>query len=140
MRVVFNKKTEDISFRPFTGEVRDHAAEARRVADQIQEFYDKNGTRVTGARVRTVVRNFIREEADDKRGIEGLSGQNLRGKAGGIYFVLAEYEWALEGSRTMLDRRSTAASAYLHFVPMADGEAEKEIIAAATTSPTRARR
>lgn len=126
MRVVFNKNTEEISSRPFSeGISRRDAAD---IAEQIQEFYDKNGTRVTGARVRTVVRNFIREDADDARNIEGLSGQNLRGKAGGIYFVLAEYEWALEALSQMLDEVYTGR-AYLHFVPMADGEAEKEIIA-----------
>lgn len=128
MRVVFNKKTDDITFRPFTSEGAMTPAQRADVADQIQAFYDKNGTRVTGARVRTVVRNFIREEEDDKREIEGLSGQNLRGKAGGIYFVLAEYEWALNALSTMLDEVYNS-KAYLHFVPMADGEAEKEIIA-----------
>jgi hypothetical protein len=127
MRVVFNKKTEEISSKPFTGEGGVTRAEAAEIADQIQEFYDKNGTKVTGARVRTVVRNFIREESDESRGIEGISGQNLRGKAGGIYFVLAEYEWALEALSQMLDE-VYGGRAYLHFIPMADGDSEKEIL------------
>jgi hypothetical protein len=127
MRVIFNKKTEEISARPFVGEGALTRAEGAELAEQIQEFYEKNGTRVTGARVRTVVRNFIREEADEKRGIEGLSGENLRGKAGGIYFVLAANEWALEALSHMLSEVYNQR-AYLHFVPMADGASEREII------------
>lgn len=127
MRVVFNKKSEEISSKPFSGEGAISRAEGAQIAEEIEEFYDKNSSKVTGARVRTVVRNFIRDEEDDERGIEGISGQNLRGKAGGIYFVLAQYEWALEALAGMLDELYSGR-AYLHYIPMADGEGEREIV------------
>lgn len=124
MRVIFNKKTEQIGFNPLGGVPR---SELLDMMEAIQDFYDKNGTRVTGARVRTVVRNYLRDEEDEKREIEGLSGINLRGKAGGIYFVLARYLVQLEAVGVMLDELY-GGRAYLHFVPMADGASEKEII------------
>lgn len=124
MRVVFNKRTEDIGFNVLGGVKRQ---ELMPLMESIQDFYEKNGTKVTGARVRGVVRNFLRSEPDESRNVEGLSGENLRGKAGGVYFILAQFAQELMALSEMLTELYTG-KAYLHAVPMADSATEREII------------
>lgn len=124
MRVVFNKKTEDIGFAMLGGVPR---AALLPLMEQIQDFYEKNGSKVTGARVRGVVRNYLRSEPDELRGQEGLSGENLRGKAGGVYFILAQHADQLSAMADMLEELYNGR-AYLHAIPMADSATEREII------------
>jgi hypothetical protein len=80
MRVIFNKQQEKISYNPLGGASR---SEIMGMMESIDAFYEKNSTKVTGARVRTVVRGYLRNEPDEQRNVEGLSGENLRGRAGG---------------------------------------------------------
>lgn len=136
MRVIFNKQTEKISYNPLGGASR---PEIMGMMEAIDAFYDKNATKVTGARVRTVVRGYLRNEPDEQRGVEGLSGENLRGKAGGIYFIPQRNAAELEALSNMLAELYAASNgtAYLHAVPMADSKTEREIIAAHHVANTR---
>jgi hypothetical protein len=104
--------------------------------ESIQEFYDKNSTKVTGARVRTVVRGYLRNEPDEQRNVEGLSGENLRGRAGGIYFI-PERPRRRVGGAVQHARGAVPGKAYLHAVPMADSKTEREIIRAHHVANTR---
>lgn len=124
MRVVFNKSTEEIGFNVLGGVPR---SELLPLMESIQDFYEKNSSKVTGARVRGVVRNYLKNEPDEPRGVEGLSGENLRGKAGGVYFILAEHGLQLEALSGMLEE-VYKGRAYLHAIPMADSATEREII------------
>jgi hypothetical protein len=124
MRVIFNKTTEDIRFNPLGGVSR---AEVVEMMEAIQDFYDKNSSRVTGAKVRGIIRNYLKEEPDEQRNVEGLSGENLRGKAGGIYFVPEQHADQLRALSEMLAELYSGRG-YLHAVPLADSATEREII------------
>lgn len=124
MRVIFNKRDEKISYNALGGVAR---SEVLPMMQAIDDFYEKNSTRVTGARVRTVVRNYLRSEPDEQRGIDGLSGENLRGKAGGIYFIPVRHVDQLTAMSEML-AELYHGRAYLHAIPMADSASEREII------------
>ncbi len=124
MRVVFNKHTDEIGFRPL-GEVP--RVEVMDMVNEIESFVEKNSARVTGARVRTMIRRYLRDEPDEQRGVDGLSGENLRGKAGGIYFVAARFSEEISALAEMLSELY-GGRAYLHAVPMADSATEREIV------------
>lgn len=124
MRVIFNKRTEEIHFNPLGGIPRN---ELLPIMETIQDFYDKNGSKVTGAKVRGVVRNYLRSEPDEQRNVEGLSGENLRGKSGGIYFLPAKHFDQIQALSEALGELYEGR-AYLHAVPMADGASEREIV------------
>lgn len=124
MRVIFNKETEDIDYN-ILGEVP--ASEVVEMQESIEDFYNRNAAKVTGARVRGIVRNYIKDEPDETRGVEGLSGENLRGRAGGIYFVPAINSGQVEALSAML-HELYKGRAYLHAVPLADGASERELI------------
>lgn len=124
LRVTFVKATEEINFHRHEGASR---MEYLGFMEAIQEFYDKNSTKVTGARVRSVVRNYIRNESDEKRNVEGLSGENLRGKAGGIYFVPAKHFEQVSALSEML-QELYKGRAYLHAIPLADSASERELV------------
>ncbi len=124
VRVVFNKHTEEVNFNVLGGVPR---SELLPIIEAITDFIEKNAARVTGARVRGVVRNYLRNESDESRDIEGLSGENLRGKAGGVYFVLAQFGEQLKAMSEMLEELYHGR-AYLHAIPMADGATEREMI------------
>jgi hypothetical protein len=126
LRVIFNKQTEEIKFNSL-GEVRQRR-ELFSIQEYITRFVESNASKVTGARVRAVVRNFLQNEPDEERGIQGLSGENLRGRAGGVYFIPPQHRTLLEQLAEMLDSLYKR-KAYLHFVPMADGASERQIIA-----------
>lgn len=125
LRVIFNKETEEIRFNPLGGVKRSEVLE---VMDAIEAFYEANATKVTGAKVRGIVRNYLKSQPDEERNVEGLSGENLRGRAGGIYFIPAKYQGELEALAAFLEELYPASRAYLHMVPLADTESEREII------------
>lgn len=124
-RATFNKATEELAFRPLAGANR---AEVQDIVLEIQDWYDANTTSVTGAKVRGIVRGYLRNQPDDERGIFGLSGENLRGKAGGIYFIPERHRDELDSLAEMLDELYPDHRAYLHYIPLADGASEREII------------
>lgn len=124
LRVVFSKITEDLNFNPLNEVSR---TEVLHLMEAIQDFYDKNSSKVTGARVRGIVRNYLKSEPDEQRNIEGLGGENLRGKSGGIYFVAARHADQLQALGDALAELYSGRG-YLHAVPMADGATEREIV------------
>jgi hypothetical protein len=125
IRVWFTKATEEIDMRPL-GDVP--TREAFAIMDAIKAAYDAASETVPGSKVRTIVRHVLKDEPDDNP--VGLSGENLRGKAGGIYFVLARHQYDLERLSTVLWGLFPGPSgrAYLHMVPLADGASERELI------------
>lgn len=124
LRVIFNKRTEQISFNTLAEVPR---AIVVPMTEAIEDFYEKNGSKATGSKVRAVVRNYLRSEPDEQRNVEGLSGENLRGKAGGIYFIPAKHIGQLQALSEALTELYDGR-AYLHAVPLADGASEREII------------
>lgn len=124
MRVVFNKVTLRISFNPLGGAAR---ADTLDIMTEIEDFYDKHQTRVTGAQVRTIVRRYLSEERDEQSQRDGLGGLNLRGKSGGIYFVPSKHGDRLDELAEVLEELYPNR-AYLHKVPMADTADEREIV------------
>lgn len=134
LRVIFNKRDEIIRFNPLREVPR---ADVLPLMEEITEFFEKNGGRVTGARVRGVVRNYLKNTPDEQRDIDGLSGENLRGKAGGIYFVPARHREQLQAMSEMLEELYQGR-AYLHFIPLADSASEREIIRRHHIANTRA--
>lgn len=134
LRVIFNKRDEVIRFNVL-GEVR--RSELLPIMEAITEFYEKNGAKVTGARVRGVVRNYLKNTPDEQRDIDGLGGENLRGKAGGIYFVPAKHGEQLQALAEML-AELYHGRAYLHHIPLADSASEREIIRRHHIANTRA--
>lgn len=103
--------------------------EAHEMVRAIEADFDAATETVPGSKVRTMVRHVLKDEPDDKT--FGFGGENLRGKAGGIYFVWAKYEHDLERLSEVLDGLYPArdGQAYLHMIPLADGNWERELIA-----------
>lgn len=160
VRVWFTKERKDpvtgivtggeIGFKPLGGLTRAEVignSTTPGIMDQITEAYEANATRVTGAKVRTLVRNYIRDDAyagrrNGKGDIVGysfgLSGENMRGKAGGVYFVThggdGKHLDQLNALAECLHELYPAGKAYLYFVPMADGKSEREMICARQTA------
>lgn len=133
LRVIFNKNTDEVHFNKLPGAPQ---AECLPIMEAIEDFMEKNGSKVTGAKVRGIVRNFVKEEPDEKRGIEGLSGENLRGKAGGIYFV-PERNFEMVKAISGMLQELYKGKAYLHAIPLADGTGERDLIRAHHTSNVR---
>jgi hypothetical protein len=113
VRATFTKATDEMGFSPLAGAKRSEVAE---IVFAIQEWYEANTTSVTGARVRGIVRNYLRNQPDDERG-----------KAGGVYFIPAKFRDELDALAEMLEELYKG-KAYLHYVPMADGASERDII------------
>lgn len=123
--VWFNKQTNVIDFSPL-GEVP--RREVLSLMESIQARFEENGKSITGAKVRGLVRSFIKDDDDEQAGMVGLAGENMRGKAGGVYFVLAKFSDQLEGLADFLTELYPNGRAYLYTVPMADGASEREMI------------
>lgn len=131
MKVWYSKVTGELDFRPLKEErpeLRIKKVDLLPIMDAIQFDFEQASKKITGAKVRTLVRQYIRETSDEQSGVVGLSGENLRGKAGGVYFVLARYEEQLESLSEFLDELYTPGRAYMHMVPLADGASERELI------------
>lgn len=125
MRVVYNKAAEEMKFDPL-GEVP--RAEVLPMMEAIQDYFENNGKMIDGRKVRTVVRNFLKDDRDEQGGVVGLSGENLRGKGGGVYFIAAKYKDELEALEQALEGLYEDGAAYLHSIPLADGEGERELV------------
>lgn len=123
-RVIFNKITEELHFKPLGGVPR---AELLPMFDEIEASFEQGASKVTGAKVRTLVRNYLRDTPDEATNRFGLGGENMRGKAGGIYFVPSRHRDQLDALASCLDELYKGR-AYLHYVPMADGAGEREIV------------
>lgn len=133
MRVTFTKTTEEIGFDAL-GEVK--RSELVPMMTAIQDFFEQSTKQISGRKVRTLVRDYLKDDTDEAGGKVGLSGENLRGKSGGVYFVAAKYVEDLEGiSQALGDLYEADGGVYgLSMVPLADGKSEREMIRAHHTA------
>lgn len=125
LQAIFNKEELDIYFKPLGGVSR---SDVIPMMEEINEYYEKNAKTVNGFKVRKIVRDFLRSDDVEQEGQVGLSGENLRGKAGGVYFVLAKYVDQLEGLSQALSELYPDGAAFLYSVPLADGSTARELI------------
>lgn len=126
VRVIFNKLTDEVNYNPLPGAPN---AEVVPVMDAIEDFMEKNSGKVTGAKVRGIIREYVRTEPDEHRNVDGLSGENLRGKAGGIYFVPEKHFEQIQALSAMLNELYKG-KAYLHAIPLADDKGARELVRA----------
>jgi len=135
LRVWFSKVTGEIGYKPL-GDVP--KSEVLPIMQEIDEEYEAKGKTVTGAKVRAIVRNYLKGDTDEKSGVEGLSAEPLGGadgRRGSPYFVLAKYADRLESLAMMLEKLyAPEGRAYLRTTAMADGRSEREMVRAAHTS------
>lgn len=125
LQAIFNKQEHDIFFKPLGGVDR---SDVLPMMEEIQEFYEKKAKTVNEYKIRKIVRDFIRSDDVEQEGQIGLGGENLRGKAGGVYFVLAKYVDQLEGLSQALSEIYPDEAAFLYSVPLADGATARELI------------
>ena len=116
---------EEPDYRPL-GEVP--TKEAFAIMDDIKAAYDAAQETVPGARVRTIVRKVLSDQPADKT--FGFGGENLRRKAGGIYFVPIKFEHDLERLADVLWTLypGGAGRAFMSMLPMANGDYELELV------------
>ncbi len=74
LRVIYHFDKGMLSFEPLDGATQ---AEVQSLQDDIQEHFDKNGTKVPGHQIRTVLRHYV----------EAAGAENMRGQSGGVYFL-----------------------------------------------------
>jgi len=126
VRISFTKDDEAVHDKPL-GEVE--FTDYQEIMNQFHAAYDGASKTVTGAKVRTLVRQYLRNDRDEEDKLVGLSAENLRGKAGGVYFVLAKHQGELERLASCLwTLYKPEGRAYLHTVPLADTATQRELI------------
>lgn len=125
LRVWYVKSTGQLGFKALGDVPR---REVMPIMEAIQNRFDDNGKTITGAKVRSLVRRFIKDDDDEQAEMVGLAGENMRGKAGGVYFVLERFESQLEGLSEFLSELYGGDRAFLYMVPLADGATEREMI------------
>lgn len=125
LRVIFNKLHEELHYKSHGEVSRDQVMP---LMERINAYYEANAKSITGGAVRALVRQFIKNTSDEQEGMVGLSGENLRGKAGGVYFVLGQYSDSLDALASCLEELYPDERAYLYKVPLADGASERELI------------
>lgn len=74
LRVLYDFESESLSFEALGGASIDEVAHLR---DEIQTYYDKHGSRLSGHNFRTILRHYV----------EAAGAENMRGQSGGIYFL-----------------------------------------------------
>ena len=138
LRIWLIKETGEVKYQ-MKGDV--DFADASEIVEAFQARHSVTSSSVPGDKVRTMVRDYLQDVRDEQARIVGLSGENLRGKAGGVYFVLAKYLTELERLEKMLPTlwsgkdpktgKTYARQAYLYKLPMANGQYERDMIRAA---------
>jgi hypothetical protein len=130
VRVYFNKEKQEWSGKPMT-DVQDSVPrrQAMEILASIEEAMERNLNTVTGSKIRMLVRDYLQDTTEEKRGVFGLSGTNLRGKAGGVYFVPEKYLDQVEGlSEFLSELYDEPGVGFLYSLPMADSRTEREIL------------
>lgn len=125
VRVWYSKVTGEIDFKAL-GEIP--RRDVMPIMESIQGRFEANAKTITGAKVRGLVRQYIKDDDDEQANMVGLAGENMRGKAGGVYFVLARYAEQLEGLAEFLAELYEDGRAYLYSIPLADSATEREMI------------
>ncbi|MDQ1584563.1 MAG: hypothetical protein QOF36_2617 [Microbacteriaceae bacterium] len=116
LRVTFDKADETIAVEALESE---HAAAlaGEGIEDAIRDYYAKNSSRVPGQKVRNAVRGQLHR----------LGASNLRGKAGGLYFVPKgdKQQKVLDSITTVLEELYDG-DAELWSIAIANGDLERE--------------
>lgn len=121
MRVEFDKKTNAITI----AQLDDFDPAMGKLATAIQAHFDANAKTVPGQKIRNAVRQTLLD----------IGAQNLRRKAGGLYFVPAEQPGTGIATKPILDGLAGVLEdlyddlADFHVIPCANGEGEREIVA-----------
>jgi hypothetical protein len=125
MLVTFDKATNIITVDDVSGDPR-----MRAIEQQIRDHFDANAKTVPGQKVRNAVRATL----------HSIGAQNVRRKAGGVYFVPATYMRTFNGvtdacpTKPLLDgMRDVLADLYgddadFHIIPLANAEGEREMV------------
>lgn len=125
MRVTFDKGTEELHFKTLGGVA---AGELIDMEAAISDYFEENTKRIDGRKVRALVRDYLKGQRVSDETLTGLSGENLRGKGGGVYFVKAQWKPQLDALAEALAGMWPDGSAYLYAVPLADGAGAKELL------------
>jgi len=136
VKVWFSKASETVGFKPMEGQSR---KDVLAIMDSIQTRIDANAKRITGAKVREMVRDYITNVHDEGRVDEktgktygqqvGLSGTGIGGPRQSIYFVLERHRKTLNALAEFLNGLyKPEGRAFLYYAPMADGASEQELI------------
>lgn len=122
MTLRLDKSTDTIS----VVELEDYQA-LRGLEERIREHFTRHAKDIPGQKIRNAVRDTLLK----------IGGQNLRGKAGGLYFVPTAYrvdraevhtQDVIEGLAGFLDE-TYGAHGYLYRWPMMDSDYSREIVA-----------
>lgn len=133
MKVTYTKSSEEIHFDALIEKGSPvKRADLLPMMSAIQDDFENNAKMISGRKVRGLVVGFLKDDADEQSGKVGLSGENLRGKAGGVYFVAAQHAEDLENLAKALSKLyAEDGGVYgLSTVPLADGKSEREMIRA----------
>jgi hypothetical protein len=136
VKVWFSKASETVGFKALEGANRPTVVA---IMDSIQTRVDQNAKRITGAKVREMVRDYIVNVHDEGRVDEktgktygnqvGLSGTPIGGPRQSIYFVLERHRRTLDALAEFLNSLyKPEGRAFLYYAPMADGASERELI------------
>lgn len=126
MRVEFDKRASTINFVPLDG----YDARLEVLAKAIQSHFDANAKTVPGSKIRGAIRSTLLK----------IGAQNMRRKAGGLYFVPAEWTapnsngGSIEPTKPTLDGIAGVLEdlygdrADFHTIPLVDSEGEREMV------------
>ncbi len=129
LRVTFVKKDQLIDFDALIEKGSPvKRADLFPLEEAISDYFDNNSKMIDGRKVRTLVRNFLRDDNDEQSNVAGLSGENLRGKAGGVYFIAERHKDSLTALSDALAGLYADGEAYLYSIPLPDGPSGKEMI------------
>lgn len=120
LKALYNRFTGEMTFKAL-GETS--GADAQAMIESITRRFEANQKTITGNRLRAVIQEFIASPPDD-----GLGGENMRGRAGGVYFVLARHGEKLDALSDFLATIYPDGDGSLYSVPMADGASEREMV------------
>lgn len=118
MRVTFDKAVEDeeqaMTFEPLDPA---HYATLASLEDEIRAHYADNVAQVPGYKLRGVMRSYMRL----------MGATNLRGKAGGVYFVPARHKDVLEAIKAALTELH-GDDADLYTIPLVNDEGARDMV------------
>lgn len=77
LRVLYGFDSGKLSFEALGGATTE---EVQFLIDEIQDYFDTHGTKLSGHNFRTILRHYV----------EGAGAENMRGQSGGVYFMLRE--------------------------------------------------